>query len=62
MFTPGQKTFAIFFIIAFTIIMILSYRKDKKLHTKNYKGAKWVLVGFVLFVLGLFLLKNQLNS
>lgn len=62
MFTPGQKSFAILFIVAFTIVLFLSYRKDKNLHLKNYKGAKWVLIGFILFILGLFFLKNYLNS
>lgn len=49
MFSTGQLTFAIFFVIAFIGVMIYSYRKDKKLHKKNYKGSAWVLVGFIVF-------------
>jgi len=50
MFSTGQLLFAIFSLIIFIIIMIFSYRKDKKLHRKQYKGSIWVLVGFIVFV------------
>ncbi len=46
MFSTGQMIFALFFVIAFVIIMIFSYRKDKNLHKKYYKGSFWVLVAF----------------
>ncbi|GGD91832.1 hypothetical protein GCM10011312_14540 [Planktosalinus lacus] len=57
MFTSGQWIVAIIFVIAFIILMIYSYNKDKKLHKKNYKGVIWVLVGFISFILFLFLIK-----
>ncbi len=57
MFTSGQWIVAILFFIAFVILMIYSYNKDKKLHKKNYKGVGWVLVGFISFILFLFLIK-----
>tara|TARA_R110000850_G_C9996309_1_gene468283 strand:+ start:7929 stop:8117 length:189 start_codon:yes stop_codon:yes gene_type:complete len=57
MFTSGQWVVAIIFVIAFVILMIYSYRKDKALHKKHYKGAFWVLVGFIGFILFLFFIK-----
>ena len=62
MFSSGQIVFAVLFIIGFTIIMVLSYRKDKKLHRKNYKGVKWVAIAFVIFVILLFVLKFLLKN
>nr|WP_151674210.1 hypothetical protein [Patiriisocius marinus] len=50
MFSTGQWIFALFFVIGFVILMIISYRKDIKLHRKYYKGSIWVLVGFLVFI------------
>nr|WP_286435425.1 hypothetical protein [Myroides odoratimimus] len=61
MFTPGQLKFAIFFIIAFTIVMIIMYRKDIELHRIYYKNRLWVLVAFLSFIGSLFILKNFLK-
>ena len=49
MFTQGQLIFAIFFLIAFTIIITISYKKDLIFLKNTYKGVKWVLVGFIIF-------------
>lgn len=62
MFTKGQWIFAAFFFIGFVILTAFSYRKDKVLHAKYYKGSKWVLVGFLLFVLLLFAIKFLLKE
>lgn len=62
MFTTGQIIFAVLFAIAFIITIILSYKKDKKLHAKNYKGVAWVVVSFILFVATLLLLKYYLKN
>ncbi len=62
MFTEGQWIVAILFAIAFAVLMIYSYRKDKALHKKHYKGSIWVLVGFVLFVIFLFGVKYFMKS
>ena len=59
MISTGQIIFAILFIIAFVTIMIISYRKDKKLHKKHYRGTIWILVGFLAFT-GLLLLAKWL--
>lgn len=50
MFTTGQWIFALIFFIGFVILMVFSYRKDIKLHKKQYKGSFWVLVGFLIFI------------
>ena len=39
MFTKGRIIFAIIFIIAFVIFMIISYKKDAKNHEVYYKNA-----------------------
>lgn len=62
MFSQGQLVFAILFLIFFTIIVVLSYRKDQKLHNRNYKGVKWVMISFISFVIFLFLVKYFLKS
>ncbi len=59
MFTTGQLIFAICFVVVFVIVMIFSYRRDKKLHQKHYKGSFWILIGFLVFV-GLLLLVKWL--
>jgi cytochrome bd-type quinol oxidase subunit 1 len=59
MFTTGQLIFAICFVIAFVIVMIFAYKRDKKLHKKHYRGSLWILVGFLVFV-GLLLMAKWL--
>lgn len=62
MFSSGQWTFVIFFVIAFIIVMFFSYRKDKALHKKHYKGSYWILIGFIAFVIFLIFLKDWLKQ
>lgn len=62
MFSTGQLIFVIFFVVAFITFMIYSYRKDAKLHTKQYKGSIWVLVGFIAFIALLFVIKFTLKG
>jgi hypothetical membrane protein len=61
MFSTGQLIFVIFFVLVFAGVLILSYRKDKKLHNRYYKGSFWVLLGFIAFIILLFLLKDWLK-
>ena len=51
MFTKGQLIFGILFAIAFTLVLIVMYRKDLKLHKRYYKGTIWVLIAFISFIL-----------
>lgn len=60
-FTTGQIIFGVIFFIAFLGIIIYTYRKDLKLHRANYKGVKYIVIGFLLFILFLFVLKEFLN-
>lgn len=62
MFTTGQLVFAILFFVAFIGILIYSYRGDKKLHEKQYKGSLWILIGFIAFILFLLAVKTYLKN
>jgi len=57
MFSKGQWLFAGCFFVAFVIAMIYAYRKDAKLHKIFYKGNYKILIGFVIFIVILFLIK-----
>lgn len=57
MFSTGQIYFALFFIIAFVITMILVYRKDLKILKPFYKGTYTIFIGFIIFIGLLFLIK-----
>ncbi|MFD1095178.1 hypothetical protein [Salegentibacter chungangensis] len=61
MFSTGQLIFAALFFVAFVTIIVFSYRKDTRLHKKYYKGSVYVLVGFIAFILLLFLIKTLLD-
>lgn len=61
MFSTGQLVFAGLFVITFVIIIVISYKKDTRLHKKQYKGSIWVLVAFLAFIALLFVLKGFLN-
>ncbi len=60
MFSKGQTIFAILFAITFIVIIVFMYLKDKKIHRQQYKGAKWILLGFLLFIVFLFLIKTYI--
>jgi len=62
MFSRGQLIFAALFFIAFVVVTVLSYKKDKALHKKYYKGSIWVLVGFLVFIAFLFFIKYFVKS
>jgi len=62
MFTKGQLIFAIFFVITFTIIIVISYKKDLKFLKNTYKGVRWVLIGFIIFFSLLLILKKIVNA
>ena len=62
MFSTGQLLFAVFFVFAFALVIFWTYRKDRDMHKRNYKGVKWVGIVFVIFVLALFVIKYLLKS
>ena len=54
MFTNGQLIFAGFFVVAFIILMVISYRKDIKNHQKYYKNTAlkvgiWLIIAVAIF-------------
>ena len=52
MFTTGRIIFAIIFIIAFIIFMVISYKKDAKNHeVYNKNAAKKVVINGTLAIL-----------
>ncbi len=61
MLTQGQLIFAALFVVVFTIAAVVMYRKDARLHRTFYKGSHWVLVGFLLFLVLLFVIKTFLK-
>ena len=58
MFSSGQLVFAILFFISFLAIVTISYKKDLKGLKGSYSGIRWVIIGFVCFVLLLVILKK----
>ncbi|CAM4311326.1 hypothetical protein [Gillisia limnaea] len=62
MFSTGQLIFAALFFMTFVIVIIYSYRKDLALHRKYYKGSLFVLGGFLVFILLLFVIKAYLKQ
>lgn len=53
MFTTGRIIFIAFFIIAFVILMIISYKKDAKNHQSYYKNTakKVTIYGTIAIVI-----------
>lgn len=62
MFTDGQIIFAVLFFVVFVTLITIMYIKDKRLHKKNYKGVKWILIGFISFIVLLFVIKLVLKN
>ncbi len=62
MFSKGQLIFAVLFILVFAFVLVINYRKEKKLYFKSYKGVKWVGITFVLFIIILFIIKHFLKN
>ena len=62
MFSTGQLGFVGLFLLAFVALIVFSYKKDAKLHRKEYKGSKWVLLGFIGFIILLFVIKFTLKG
>jgi hypothetical protein len=50
MFSKGQLIFAALFVVAFTVAMVWSYRKDIKIHKKQYKNTFLILIGVFLII------------
>ena len=62
MFSTGQLTFGLIFAITFVVLIRLSYKKDKEIHQKHFKGKRYVLIGFIVFVMLLIAAKLWLKQ
>lgn len=62
MFSTGQLIFAGFFMLVFIGVIVYTYKKDLKLHSKNYKGVTWVALFFAIFITILFIIKYSLKN
>lgn len=62
MFSTGQIVFALLFFAAFVSATVWMYRKDRRLHRRQYKGAWQILIAFISFVILLLALKYLLNK
>lgn len=50
MFTSGQLTFAAIFLVAFVLVLVFSYKGDKKKSRKYFKNSYLVLLGFLVLM------------
>jgi cbb3-type cytochrome oxidase subunit 3 len=48
MFSIGQLIFGICFFIVFVIVVVFSYKSDKKKQPQYFKGSYKVLIGFLI--------------
>ena len=62
MFTQGRLIFVAFFVIAFVILMVISYRKDKKNHQSYYKGAAKKVIVYGIIAIAIFVALRYLTS
>ena len=62
MFSKGQIVFAVLFAISFVVAIVMAFKKERAQHQKNFKGVLKLLIGFILFILLLFVLKTYLKS
>lgn len=62
MFSEGQWIFAACALVGFIILMIFSYRSDRKVYKKQYKNNYVVLIVFILFMALLFCMKIFLKG
>ena len=57
MFSFGQLIFGICFFIVFVMIVIFSYKADKKQQPQYFKGSYKILIGFLIAFCLLLLVK-----
>jgi len=60
MFTTGRIIFASFFVVAFILGMLFSYKKDAKNNKKHYQNAALYVAIGIITVIGLLFLSKFL--
>jgi hypothetical protein len=61
MFSPGQKIFAILFIIAFIAIIGFQFYKDRKKNPHLFKKSYWVVLAVIATMVGFVLFNKLVN-
>jgi hypothetical protein len=59
MFSPGQKIFALIFIISFIVLIAFQFFKDKQKNPHLFKKSYWVVLAVISTMIG-FVLFNEL--
>ncbi len=61
MFSPGQKIFALAFIIAFVVIIGYQFYKDSRANKELFKGTYWIIISLVAFAIAYVVLNRFLH-
>ena len=61
MFSPGQKIFALAFIIAFVVIIGYQFYKDSRANKELFKGTYWIIISLVVFAIAYVILNRFLH-
>lgn len=61
MFSPGQKIFALAFIVAFVVIIGYQFYKDSRANKELFKGTYWIIISFVTIAIAYVILNRFLH-
>jgi len=61
MFSPGQKIFALLFIVSFITIIAIQFTKDKKKNPQLFKKSYWVVLAVIATMIGFVLFNKLVN-
>jgi hypothetical protein len=61
LFSTGQKTFALIFIVLFALGMIWAYRSDAKVNKLYYKNVWLVLISMIIILTSIVVLVKILH-
>lgn len=61
MFSPGQKLFALIFIVAFVVIIGYLFYKDSRDNKELFKGTYWIIISFVAIAIAYVIVNRFLH-